>query len=191
MVGIDLLFQGEFLNPGETVTENRRVSYPGQQSKTDTAWRQSSVYRYGYNHPLLVQRVHDVLTTTTFVLNHETWEVEELIVVGLGEMGPIAAGARAVAGDSIDRLYAETDGFRFAALDSQWHQHFVPGGAKYGDVGGFLSLSAPHSVWLADGDEKLRAGLEATWKASGSADELSFHDGDATPVEAVIAHLLK
>ncbi len=191
VVGIDLFKQGEFLNEGEIITENPRVAYPGEKASSDTEWRQSSVYLYGYNHSMFARRVHDVLTATTFVRNHETWKVKDLAVVGLGDMGPIASAARAIAGDAIDRLFVETEGFRFADLNSQWDQHFVPGAAKYGDVAGFLSLSAPRATWVADSDATLQSALNTTWKAAGDAGSLKFSKGDGTAIDAVVAELLK
>ncbi len=191
VVGLDLFKQGEFLNEGEVVTENQRVAYPGKKADDDTGWRESSVYRYGYNHPLFSQRVHDVLTATAFVRNHETWKVEELALVGLGDMGAIAAAARAVAGDVIDLAFVETEGFRFADLASDWDQHFVPGAAKYGDVAGFLTQSAPRSLWIADNDKQLQTNLTATWKTAGKPDAVTFHNGKTSPTEAVVAALLQ
>lgn len=191
VVGLDLFKQGEFLNEGEVVTENPRVAYPGKKASSDTEWRQSAVYLYGYNHSMFARRVHDLLTATTFVGNHETWKVDDLTVVGLGDMGPIASAARAIAGDAIDHLYVETEGFRFADLDSQWDQHFVPGAAKYGDVAGMLSLSAPRSTWVADSDDNLQTALTTTWKTAGDEAALSFSKGVGTAVSAVVAELLR
>jgi len=191
VVGLDLFKQGEFLNEGEVATGNPRVAYPGKKAPDDTDWRISSVYLYGYNHSMFARRVHDVLTATTFVRNHETWSVKELAVVGLGEMGPIASAARAIAGGTIDRLFVETDRFRFANLDSQWDQHFVPGAAKYGDVAGFLSLSAPHATWIADSDDNLQTTLTTTWKTAGNDAALGFFNSDDTTSDAVIAELIK
>ena len=191
VVGLDLFKQGEFLNEGESGPENPRVSYPGKKAPDDTHWRQSSVYLYGYNHSMFARRVHDVLTATTFVRNHETWKVKDLTVVGLGEMGAIAGAARAIAGDAIDLAMVETEGFRFGDRPSQWDQHFVPGSAKYGDVGGFLSLSAPNSLWVADSDEQLQKNLRATWSTAGKPDSIRFHDGEGSAAEAVVARLLE
>lgn len=191
VVGLDLFQQGEFLNEGETAVENPRVSYPGKKAQNDTNWRQSSVYLYGYNHSLLARRVHDVLTATTFVRNHETWKVKHLVVVGLDDMGAIAGAARAIAGEAIDLAMVETQGFRFADRPSQWDQHFLPGAAKYGDVGGFLSLSAPHSLWVADSDPQLQERLRATWQAAGNPQSINFHDGESGTAQAVVDELLK
>ncbi len=190
VVGIDLFKQGEFLNQAEVVIENPHAGYSGKKAENKTDWRQSSVYLYGYNHSIFARRVHDLLTATTFVRNHETWKINDLAVVGLGDMGPIASAARAIAGGAIDRLFVETEGFRFANLDSPWHQHFIPGAAKYGDVAGFLALSAPHATWIADSDDKLQAALKMTWKTAGNEAALNFHKSDGTADEAIVAELL-
>ena len=191
VVGLDLFQQGEFLNEGEVTTENPRVAYPGKKAADDTHWRQSSVYLYGYNHSLFARRVHDVLTATAFVRNHETWKVKDLTVVGLGDMGAIAAAARSIAGEAIDLAMVETEGSRFADRPTQWDQHFIPGGAKYGDVGGFLALSAPRSLWVADSDQQLQKNLQTTWKTAGKPNAVNFHNGEGSAAGAVVKELLK
>jgi len=52
VVGVDLLFQGEFLADGQSVTRTRRVNNP----------REAAAYTFGYNPSLFARRVHDVLT---------------------------------------------------------------------------------------------------------------------------------
>ncbi len=192
VMGADLLYQGEFLNPGEEVTENRRVSYPGSADKPGQSWRASSVYRYGYNDAVFAQRVHDILTCISFVRNHEKWDVKRLSVVGLEGAGHWVAAARAVAGSDIDRAAIRTEDFRFANLSSDWDIDFLPGAVKYGDVAGFLVLSAPDSLWLADNDETLRSHLTATYQTAGSPDALHFYGG--TPgdlTQSVVDYLTK
>lgn len=178
VVGLDLFKQGEFLNPGEKASENPKTTYDkkGADLPADS-WQRSSVYFYGYNDSIYARRVHDILTGVTFLRNHETWKVTELAVVGATGAGHWVAGARAIAGPAIDKAVVETGGFRFGNLESDWDADFQPGAIKYGDIGGLLALSAPHSLLVADDDEELRARLKTTYQAAGAAGALRIGGG--------------
>ena len=90
IVGVDLLFQGEFLRDGKPHAHTRRVANP----------REAAAYTLGFNHSLFAQRVHDLLTMISFVRSHE--EMPKAIhLVGLGGAGHWAAAARALAAGSI------------------------------------------------------------------------------------------
>ena len=53
VVGVDLLFQGESHGSESPSNQNQVVNNP----------REFADYTYGYNHPLFVKRVHDLLTS--------------------------------------------------------------------------------------------------------------------------------
>ncbi len=175
VVGLDLFKQGEFLNPGEKASENPRTTYSnkGDELPADS-WQRSAVYYYGYNHGLFARRVHDVLTALTFIRNHETWEVKTVGLAGEPGTGHWIAAARAVAGGDIDRAVIDTAGFRFGKLASDWDADFLPGAEKYGDLGGLLTLSAPHATLLIDGDATLAAALQTTYSTAGAAGNLTL-----------------
>jgi len=139
VLGVDLLYQGEFLADGKPLTQTGRVK--GNS-------RESAAYTFGYNHALFAQRVHDVLTVLRFIKTHEH-PTKQLAVVGIDGMGPIAAAARAVSGDAIQRAVIDTEGFRFGQVLNIHDPNFLPGGAKYGDVPGLLALGAPGKLKLA------------------------------------------
>lgn len=170
----DLWRQGEFLNADEAAGENDRVQYPGETDKPGSTWRLSSVYYYGYNDSTFARRVHDVLNCIAFVRNAPDWDVKHVSLIGLDGAGHFAAAARAMVGTEIDAAAISTDGFRFAALKSDWDADFVPGAVKYGDIGGFLTLSAPNQLWLADGAEELRAGVQAAYEAASARKSLTL-----------------
>jgi len=184
VMSVDLFRQGEFLKPDENASENDRVQYPGPTDKPDQQWRQSGVYYYGYNDSMFSRRVHDILTCVSFVRNSEKWDVKSLALVGLEGAGQWVAAATAVAGPAIDQTVAVTDGFRFANLDSSWDQNFLPGAAKYGDISAFLTLSAPQSLWLLDGDAALRAQVKATFAAARKPEALTIYQGDKKKAQA-------
>lgn len=101
-------------------------------------FREFSGYTFGYNPSLLARRVHDVMTLVTLMRNQDKYPLQSLEVRGLEGAGPIALAAGAVMG--LKNVKADLQGFRFAALDTPWHIHFVPGAVKYGDVEALLKL---------------------------------------------------
>ncbi len=137
VVGVDLLFQGESAPGGQALVQTRRVKNP----------REAAAYTFGYNHSLFTQRVHDVLSVISGIKNHER-QSTSIDLVALDKMGPVAAVARAQSGDAIRRLVVGNADFRFGNLKEIHDISFLPGGAKYGDLPGFLALSAPGETRL-------------------------------------------
>jgi hypothetical protein len=174
IIGVDLLFQGEFLADGQPVTQNRVVNNT----------REFAGYTYGYNHALLAQRAHDVQTVVAFVklVGEAPKSVE---VVALDGTGPIAAVALANCGGAVDRAAIDTHGLRFGKLMDYRDVNFLPGGAKYGDLPGILSLAAPAQLWIA-GETADSAALTAqAYSAAEAGGKLAFHRGK--PEEAAAA----
>ncbi|MBX3732505.1 MAG: acetylxylan esterase [Verrucomicrobiae bacterium] len=171
--GVDLLFQGEFLTDGQPVTRTRRVRNP----------REAAAYTFGYNRALFAQRVHDVLTVLRFVRSYET-PSRHVAAVALGEVsGPVLAATLAVCGDALDAAACDTHGFRFLQVDDLQDVRFLPGGAKYGDLPGFLALGGVRSLWLAG-----EPASTATQTAVLSAARVTRHEpGDGAAGRAAAA----
>lgn len=137
VIGVDLFGQGEFATDDKSA-KNVPVNNP----------REFAGYTYGYNHSLVARRSHDVLSAIAFVkLVGEAPKSVELIA--LDGTAPAAALALAQAGEAVDRAAIDTRGFRFLELTDYLDANFLPGGAKYGDLPGVLSLAAPVELWLA------------------------------------------
>ena len=136
--GMDLFWQGEFVADGKAVSETRRVDNP----------RESAAYTLGYNRPLFVQRLHDVLSTITMIRNDQHG-AEKIDLVGLKGAGHWAAAVNFVAGEALDRVVIETGGFEFIKVKSIRDQDLLPGAAKYGDVAGLIKLAAK-APWVVD-----------------------------------------
>ena len=153
VVGVDLFLQGEFLADGQPVTETRRVANP----------RDVPAFTFGYNSSVFAQRVQDVLTVVKAIrqLNPPP---DEVWVVGLNGTGPLAVAARAVARGAIDRMAVDTGGFRFGHVLDWRSPDFLPGGARYGDLPGFLALGATGATWVAG---ETAASLEWARRAYG------------------------
>lgn len=114
--------------------------------------REFAGYTFGYNNALFAQRTHDVLTLVTFLRNSKVGSHKNpshVSLAGWGNAGPIAAAAGALAGETIDRVALDTNGFRFGKLLDFRDPMFLPGGAKYLDLPGMIALNAPRPIWLA------------------------------------------
>lgn len=150
----------ELYLPGETKNPWNPVKSKDAQHNE---WSWSACYTYGYNHPLLVQRVHDALTLLVMIKNHER-QPKKLILVASDGMGAVGALTSAMAGDLVERSIIDTQGFRFASLKDVQDAQFVPGAVKYGDLPGLLSLTDKSKLTvLGEGDRA--GGYEAVIKA--------------------------
>jgi len=161
VIGIDVLYQGELAPGGQVVKTTRRVKNP----------REAAAYTFGYNHTLFAQRVHDVLSLISFVQNHQRKSIS-IDIVALDNMGPIAAVARAQAGGAIRRLAMDDADFRFGNLKEIHDVNFLPGGAKYGDLPGFIALGAPGETRLV-GVDSVPELTQKIYRAAGAEKAIS------------------
>jgi dienelactone hydrolase len=141
-----------------TFVLNHRGDRPGKADTFEDAYRRDCSYAYGYNDPAYARRVHDLLTLVAAARDHRQHPAKRIVLVGEAGAGQWVAGAIAAAsstlngrGDSpITAAVIETAGFRFDSLPDVWHDDFLPGAVKYGDLGGMLAMAAPLPMWLAD-----------------------------------------
>lgn len=178
VVAPDVFGTGELVPPGSsTPLRNRKV-------KTD---RQFAGFTYGYNHPLFAQRVHDILTVVSFVRGDDHGS-QKVHVIGLGNAGLWAAAAKAIAGPAIDRVAADTAGFRFASLTEFDDPQFLPGAVKYGDVPALLALCANGDLWLS-GEKELPKLTAASGKAAGAGSPTLFTGEASAKASAAVKWL--
>src|SRR5207237_7351567 len=103
-------------------------------------------YTYGYNRPLLAQRVHDVLTAVAHAKGHE--KTKKVHLVGFGEAGPWVMLARGLCGDAVARTAADVNGFRFEKVRRANDEMMLPGALKYGGLAGLTALAAPGELFV-------------------------------------------
>ena len=127
VLGVDLLYQGEFLADGKALTKTPGVKNP----------REAAPYTFGYNQSVLAQRTHDVLTAVKFIKTHER-PSKRIQLACLDEAAPVAATAAAMCGDAIEAVAIDMRGFRFGNVLDIHDANFLPGGAKYADLPGVL-----------------------------------------------------
>ena len=155
VIGVDLIYQGDFLPAGTKRLEKaRRVDDPKNS-------RDAACFTYGYNSTVFAQRVQDVLSAVSVasgalpgepVASGGEQPPRRIELVGLDGGAAWAAATKAQVGKAVDRLAIDTAGFRFAKATSIDDPDFWPGAAKYGDLPGLLALMTQGDLWLAGED---------------------------------------
>ncbi len=168
VIAADLIGQGEF-----AIEENGIQSQPmWYQGKGESGWQRFSGYTYGYNHPMFVQRVHDVLTLVRFAQSQS----EEIKLVGLGEIaGPVALAAASRCDGALNESFVDVNGFRFEDLTRHDDPMFVPGAVKYLDIDGLLAVAAPSSISIV-GAARGNEIPVSVYRAAGASENLKFVD---------------
>jgi hypothetical protein len=179
VVGVDLLYQGEFLADGVPFAETRKVKNP----------REAAAYTFGYNRTLFAQRVHDILTVVGFLRQSQP-KLRLLDLVGLHGAGPWVAAARSQCRDAVDRAAIDTGGFRFGQVLAIHDPGFLPGGAKYGDLPGMLAAGAPGKLWLAGEAEAGLAMVREQYRLCGDDDGLTVYSGEPQGLAAAAVQFL-
>lgn len=173
VIGVDLLYQGEFLADGQPLAETGRVSNP----------REAAAYTFGYNHTVFAKRVHDVLTVLSFAKHHEL-QPKRIDLVGLAGAGHWAAAAAAQSRGLLHAAAIDTQGFRFGGVLDIHSPDFLPGGAWYGDLPEMLALSAPTKLWFSEQRTDVLFSVDAVYAAE-NAQESCVRSTDPAPSNAV------
>ncbi|MCI0681378.1 MAG: hypothetical protein L0Y71_04675 [Gemmataceae bacterium] len=140
-------------------------------------------YTFGYNRPLLAERVHDILTAVAFAQHHKG-KVKTIHLAGFGKAGPWVALARPLCGDAVARTAADLHQFDFAGIKSMDDEMMLPGALKYGGLLTLASLSAPHELLVHNvpGNGSV---LEAAYRAAGQMKNLRREAKQLTTAEVV------
>ncbi len=146
-------------------------------------------FTFGYNRPLLAQRVHDILTAVAFARAHEKTTAVHL--AGFGKAGPWALLARPLCGDAVGRTAADFDRFRFEKVRRTDDEMMLPGGLKYGGVPALAALAAPGELYVHN-HRGTGSGewLKAVYQAAGAADKLQ-RTSEKAPPDKVVEWLLR
>lgn len=162
IVAPDLFQQGEFLPGDQPLIEQAVVKNP----------REAAAYTFCYNDTVFARRVHDILTVVAFIRGDEH-APKRLHLIATNGTGPIAAAARAIAGNQIDKAAIDTQGFRFADITSYRDPNFLPGAVKYGDLPNLLALSAPHALWISGEKGELPTSVMQAYKSENRQEQVA------------------
>jgi hypothetical protein len=119
--------------------------------------RQFAGYTYGYNRPLMAERIRDVLTVTGFARTRP--DVKQVHLLGTRAAGPWVLLARGRLGESIGQTQVELGEFSFGGLASPGDPNFLPAALKFGGLGGLLALAGPVTVEVAGAGDATREEL--------------------------------
>src|SRR5690606_27530093 len=78
----------------------------------------------------------------------------------------------------------DTEGFRFTQLTDWRHVHFLPGGARYGDLPGLLALAAPSPLWIGGEKGEIPELVGAQYVALGASRVLTSEKTDQPAIDA-------
>jgi hypothetical protein len=146
-------------------------------------------FTFGYNRPLVANRVHDILTTIGYANGPE--HVKRIHLVGIGKAGPWVLLACGLCGDTVDRAAVDGDQFLFDNVASADHEMMLPGALKYGGLTAFAALCPPRELYLHNYRPSLPSNiLEGAYKTTNAADKLSISTAKASE-ENVIDWLLR
>lgn len=174
---------------------NHRGDRPGKADSFENGYRRDCSYAYGYNDSAYARRVHDLLTLIAVARDHASHPARRIVVVGEAGAGHWVAGAVAAACSTLDgrrdppiaAAVIDTGGFRFDALPDVWHDDFLPGAVKYGDIGGMLAMAAPLPLWLADPEATLIVRVRRQTTAAGLPLEGPWSHAHSGPVAPWLA----
>jgi hypothetical protein len=172
VVGVDLLYQGDFLADGKPLPRQRWLA--GEEGHCG--------WTYCYNLPLFAKRVHDILAVIeAYKPDENDKDAVPLEIVARGPAAIWAAAAIVQSRGAVGRAALDTQGFRFAQLTDVYDVNFLPGAVKYGDVPGLLALAAPTSLLLA-GERELPEIVVAAYRAAGKPARLTSAGKDIVEV---------
>jgi dienelactone hydrolase len=125
-------------------------------------------YTLGYNRPTPAYQARDLWATVGYA--QQTHANRPVRLVGLGDAGLPVVLVRSVLGNGVERVVADVAHFEFKQVLTIDDGRLLPGGAKYGDVRGFVAHgTAPLLALRAE-----RAGVTANERVTlGQADGVS------------------
>lgn len=180
------------------VSQNAAVCYvqvfrtgPMAKEKAYPVNKTFAGYTFGYNRPLMADRVHDILTAVAWVKGQKG--VKTVDLVGFGKAGPWVALARGLCGDTVTRTAVDLNNFRFEQITDMNDEMMLPGGLKYGGLLTLASLAAPHELLLHN-TARFGPGsftfLAAAYEAAGQPRNLQRRE-EAMEPGAVVDWLLR
>jgi dienelactone hydrolase len=146
-------------------------------------------FTFGYNRPLLAERVHDILTAVAFARGHEKTKAVHL--AGFEAAGPWVLLARALCGDAVARTAADVNQFRFDEVRDVNDPMMLPGAVKYGGLPALTGLIAPAELYVHNMQSSgVGGGTRAAYQALKAADHLERAKEKVAP-EKLVAWLLR
>src|SRR5439155_20287496 len=130
-----------------------------------------------YNRSPLANCVHDLVGA--IVLVHSMSRTNRVDLIGVGQTGPAALLAKAIAGDAITRAAIDLNHFDFDQVKADSDPMLLPGALKYGGIYGFAPLCAGGTTSIFD------APKSAPFDTAGVTISRDVRDADALGAEVL------
>ena len=130
VLSADLFLTGEYLASDEAALK--------QPGKPEYSGQKYGGFSFGYNRSIMANRVHDLLTVLGYARGWKGTKSVDLVAVG--DSGPVALLADALAADAVRRAAIDLHGFDFDQVQDDQSPMMLPGALKYGGVYGFVPL---------------------------------------------------
>src|SRR5262249_39907862 len=129
-------------------------------------------YSFGYNRPLLANRVDDIPKAFA---EAKRSGVKKVYLIGFGKAGPWVLLARGLCGDAVARTAVDANQFDFDQVHTTSNEMMLPGALKYGGLSSFAALCAPGELYI----HNMRTSPRNEWtkdayKAAGAPDKLKI-----------------
>jgi hypothetical protein len=146
-------------------------------------------YTFGYNRPLLANRVHDIVSAVAAARGlAKTGKVD---LLGFESAGPWVVLARGLCGDAVNRTAADLNQFRFESVLSMDNEMMLPGALKYGGLPVLAALAAPYELYLHNTQNAgSDSWLKAAYAAAGRPENLHWRE-EKSSVEQIVQWLMR
>jgi hypothetical protein len=160
-----------------------------QGAKAPEVDKKYAGFTFGYNRPVLANRVHDILTAVAAAKTYGRTKMVHL--VGFEKAGPWVALARALCGDAVSRTAVDLDQFRFEKVRETSDEMMLPGALKYGGLPALAAVCAPSELFVHNqegtGSERW---LEPGYKAAGASNQFQQH-AEKVAADKVVEWLIR
>jgi dienelactone hydrolase len=143
-------------------------------------------YTFGYNRPVLANRVHDILTAIACARKEK---LKTIHLVGFERAGPWVVLARGLCGDAVARTAADLNQFQFDQVTKTDDEMMLPGAVKYGGLEALTALAAPGDLVAHNVGKNRPDWVRGAYAAAG-AGEWQW-EADRIAPEKVLAWLLR
>jgi dienelactone hydrolase len=144
--------------------------------------RKYAGFTFGYNRPLLANRVHDILSIVAFA--RADAKTTTLDLVGFDSAGPWVILARALCGNAVRRTLADANHFDFAKVTRTEDDMMLPGALKYGGLTTAVALCAPGDLYVMQ-TEGIGSVAKAAYAAASAADHLTLASTSADSLKGI------
>jgi dienelactone hydrolase len=175
ILAVDVFMTGEFEGAKLPPVRDKDAKYAG--------------FVFGYNRPLLANRVHDILTAIAFAKGHQS--TKKVHLAGFEQAGPWVLLARGLCKDAVARTAADFNRFRFDNVTAVSDEMMLPGALKYGGLPALAGLCAPGELFVHnDQNTGSEQWLKPVYQAAGAAEQWQRF-AEKVMVEKVVDWLLR